>query len=70
MNNETRHNNKKETVEDFLARDGKITICKPKKAPKVLESDKMHNKANGRRQAGSKTISERSIVMRACRGSV
>jgi len=66
MNN----NNKKETVEDFLARDGKITICKPKKAPKVLESDKMHNKANGRRTAGSKTISERSIVMRACRGSV
>jgi hypothetical protein len=62
--------NKKETLAQYLARDGVITICKPKKAPKVLESDKMHNKANGHRKAGSKTISERSIVMNACRGSV
>ncbi len=46
--------------------------CKPKKAPRVPESDnKMHNKANGNRKAGSKTISERSIiVMNACRGKI
>ena len=59
---------KKETLAQYLSRGGVITVCKPKKAPRVLESDKMHNKANGHRKAGSKTISERSIVMDACRG--
>ena len=43
---------KKETLAQYLSRGGVITVCKPKKAPRVPESDnKMHNKANGHRKA-------------------
>jgi hypothetical protein len=62
--------NKKETLAQYLARGGVITVCKPKKAPRVPESDKIHNRANGRRIRGTKTISERTMVMQGSRGSV
>ena len=63
--------NKKETVEEFLKRGGKITKVPTKGAPKNPVTVRHHNRSHGGRVRNAATEStERQIVQASYRGRI